>query len=62
MLQSRAKFHFYGSESIFGIFLRKLVQTWFVLHETWRTILFDIYHCFEMGIIEKNRIIIEIKW
>ena len=40
---------FYGFKSVFAIFLHNVVQTWFVLHDTWHTTLFDIYYCVEMG-------------
>ena len=36
-----------GLLSLFGTFVNKVAQTWFVLHETWNTILFGIYYCVE---------------
>ena len=38
----------------FGTFSHKVVQTWFVVHEIWRTTEFGIYYCVEMVIIENN--------
>ena len=46
--------------SIFGIFAYKVAQTWFVLHETWHTILFGIYYGVEGVRIENNSHMLEI--
>ena len=37
-----------GFFNIFDTFAHKIAQTSFVLRETWRTILFDIYYCVEV--------------
>ena len=39
---------FIGSLGLFGTFVHKVDQTWFVFHETWHTILFGIYYCVEV--------------
>ena len=52
-LKLRAKFLFVFL-SFFGTFSLKAIQTMFVWHETWHTILFGIYCCFEMVTIEKK--------
>ena len=40
--------------SFLGIITHKVAQTWFVLHETWYTILFGIYFLVEVVRIENN--------
>ena len=37
-----------------GTFSHKVVQTWFVLHETWQETLFGICYCVEMVRVETN--------
>ena len=59
-LKLRAKLRFYVFLSYFGTFAHKVAQTLFVLQETCHTILFGIYYCVEMVIIEKNSPMIEI--
>ena len=65
-LKSRAKLHFYGFSMIFGTFSHELVQTWFVCTKLGAQyylkyiILFDIYYCVEMVIIENNSHMLEI--
>ena len=44
----------------FGTFSHKMVQTWFVLNETWHTTLFGIYYCVEMVRIQNNSHMLEI--
>ena len=39
-----------------------VVQTWFVLHETWHTILFGIYYCVEVVRIVNHCHILNITW
>ena len=46
--------------SFFGTFVHEEAQTWFVLHETLQTTLFDIYYCVEMVIIENYIHMLEI--
>ena len=46
--------------SVFGTFSHKVVQNWFVLHETWHTKLFGIYSCVEMVRIENQSHMLEI--
>ena len=46
--------------SVFGTFLQKVVESWFVRNETWHTTLFGISYCVEMGIIENNSHMLEI--
>ena len=46
--------------SIFGIFSHKVVQTWFVWHETLHTTLFGIFYCYEMVRIKKDSHMLEI--
>ena len=50
-LKLRANLCFSDFLSVFGTFSYKVVQTWFVCHETWHTTLFGI--CYS---IEKVRI------
>ena len=38
----------------FGTFAHKVVQTWFVLHETWHTTLFGKYYCVELVRIKNS--------
>ena len=59
-LKLRAKLRCYSFKSVFGTFSHKVVQTSFVLHQTWHTILFDIYYSVEMFIIENNSHMLEI--
>ena len=51
---------FIGFLSFFVTFPHKVAQTWFVLHEILRTILFGIYCCVEVVRIENNSQILEI--
>ena len=51
---------FYGFLSIFVTFAHKVARTWFILHETWHTILFGIYYCVEVIRIENHRHMLEI--
>ena len=39
----RSKLRFLGFLSVFCTFLHKVLQTWFVCHESWHTTLFGIY-------------------
>ena len=50
----RVKLRFYAFLNVFGTFAHKVAQTWFVLHETWHTKLFHIYHCVEVVRIENH--------
>ena len=59
-LKLRAKLHFWSFFSIFGTFSHKVVQIWFVWHETWHTLQFIICYCVEMVRIENNRHTLEI--
>ena len=59
-LKLRAKFPFKVFFSVFGTFLHKVFQTWFVWHETWDTLLFDIYYCVEIVKIKKDSQMFEI--
>ena len=38
----------------FGTFAHKVVQTWFVLHQTWHTTLFGIYYCVDLVRIQNS--------
>ena len=46
--------------TFFGTFSHKVVQTWFVWHRKWYTILFDIYNGAEMVRVENISHILEI--
>ena len=46
--------------TVFGTFSHKVVQTWFVFHETWHTTLFAICYCVQMVRIKNNSHMIEI--
>ena len=59
-LKLRAKLRFKAFLSVFCTFLHKVVQTWFVWHETWHTTLFGIYYYFEMVIFENSSHVLEI--
>ena len=59
-LKERAKLRFYGFLSVFGTLSHKVVQTWFVWHETWHKKLFDIYYYVKRVGIEKNIHILQI--
>ena len=45
---------------LFWHFRAKAAQTWFVLYETWDTILFGIYYCVEVARIENHSHMLEI--
>ena len=60
MLKLRTKLGFLGFFSVFGTFSLKVLQTWYVWHETWHTTLFGIYYCVEMVRVEKNTHMLEI--
>ena len=45
---------YYGFLSFLGTFAHNVAQTWFVLHETWQTTLFNVYYCVEVVRIENN--------
>ena len=49
-----------GFLSVSDCFKHKIVQIWFVLHETWCITQFGIYYCIEMARIKNNIHIIEI--
>ena len=51
---------FFRFFSVFGTFSLKVLQTWYVWHETWHTTLFGIYYCVEMVRVEKNTHMLEI--
>ena len=51
---------FLGFLTFFCIFAHKVDQTWFVLHESWRTTLFGIYYSVDVVRIENNSPMIEI--
>ena len=61
-LKLRAKLRFEGSFTVFSNFSRKMVQTWFVCHETWHTSLFGLFYCFEMVSYQKEKYLLEITW
>ena len=54
------KLRFYAFLSAFGTFAHRVAKTWFVLHETWHTILFGIYSCVEVFKMENNIHMLEI--
>ena len=56
----RAKFRFYGFLNIFDTFGHKVVQTWFILQETWHITLFLIYYCVEVVRIKSYSHMLEI--
>ena len=41
--QIRVKLRFFGFLSVFGTFVHKVAQIWFVFQQTWLTTLFGIY-------------------
>ena len=45
---------------VFGTFSPKVVETWFVCHETWHTTLFGVYYYVEQVRIENNSHMLEI--
>ena len=49
-----------GLLSLFGTFVHKVAQTWFVLLKTWHTILFGIYYFFEVVRNENHSHMLEI--
>ena len=53
-LKLRAKLCVCGFLSVLGTFSHKVVQTWFIWHETWLTTLIGINYCVEIVRIEKN--------
>ena len=59
-LKLRVKLRFWGFLSVFGTFSHKVVQTWFVSHETWHTTLFHIYYCVEMVGMKTNSHMLEL--
>ena len=59
-LKLRAKLRYYGFLSFFGTFADKVAQTWYVLHETWHTTLFCIYHYVEVVRIENHTHMLEL--
>ena len=56
----RDKLRFLGFLSVFGTFSHKVIQIWFVCHETCQTTLFGIYHCFEIIRIKNNSHMLDI--
>ena len=46
--------------SVFGTFSQKVVENWFVSHETGHTTLFGLCYCVEMVRIENNSHMLEI--
>ena len=53
-LNLHAKLRIFGFLNVFCTFSHKVVQTYFVWHETWHTTLFGIYYCVEIVRIDKN--------
>ena len=53
-LKLRAKFCFLTFFNRFWPFSHKVVQAWFVCHETWHTTLFGIYYCVKIFGIQNN--------
>ena len=60
MLEITCEVAFLRFFKLFGTYSHKVVQTWFVWHETWHTTQFVIYYCVEMVGIEKNIHMLEI--
>ena len=60
MLEITFKLRFYAFLSDFATFAHKLAQTWFDLHETWHTILLEIYYCVEIVRIVNHCHMVEI--
>ena len=54
------KLRFFGFVSFFGTFAHKVVQAWFILHETWHNTLFGLYCYVEMVGIENHIHMLEI--
>ena len=61
-LKLRVKLRVWDFLSVFGTFTHKVVQTWFVLHETLHYTFFGIYYCVEIVRIENNSHMLEITW
>ena len=59
-LKLRAKLLFWGFLSVFGTFSHKLLQTWFLCHETWHTTLFGINYFFAIFEIQNYSHMLEI--
>ena len=59
-LKLRAKLRCKVFLSVFGTFLQKVVETWFVCNETWHIILFGISYCVEKDRIENNSHMLDI--
>ena len=53
-LKLRAKLRFYGFLSAFDTFSHKVVQTWFVWHDTWHKTVFCMFYCVVMVRIGNN--------
>ena len=45
--------------SVFSTFSNKVVQTWFIYHETWHTTLFGIPFCVELGRLKTDSHMLE---
>ena len=56
----RVKLLFYGFLRLFGTFVHKVAQTWFVFHETLHKTLFGIYYFVEVVKIENHSNMLEI--
>ena len=50
----RSKLRFKGFKSFFGTYSLKVVQSWFIWHETWRKTLFRYFYCNKKVRIENN--------
>ena len=59
MLENTYHVAFLRLLNVFSTYSLKVVQIWFVWHETWHTTLISIYYCFEMVIIENNNQMLE---
>ena len=59
-LKLHAKLRFKSFLSFLDNYSLKVVQTWYVLHETWHTTPFGTYYCFEIVRINKNNHMLEI--
>ena len=60
ILEIFAKLSFYVVLSVFGTLSYKVVQTWFVWHETWHTTLYSLYYCVEMVGLKNISVMLEI--
>ena len=60
-LKLRAQLHVLAFLSFFGTYSLKVVQTWFLWHETWHTTLINIYYCFEKVRIQKIVICLKLR-